>query len=246
MYRFAKNDAPDGNDDCSKFKRQLHASLRKKLKERFELHKTIPYQWLIGSALDPRFKDMVYVAQNLPTPLDRSFSKVIKNTHKQIKEELQAMEQAGDHYVDFNHELVDLQYLDSEIEVEPRQPATRVEPAAKRSCISDLATIFGDRIHEEVHMQSVHVQEPDFLEQWQKFQLEPQIPLTASDPLKWWNNNKHKFPLVARLARKYLAMQASAAASERVWSLAGNVETKKRMALTPEKLDKILFIKCNM
>jgi hypothetical protein len=38
------------------------------------------------------------------------------------------------------------------------------------------------------------------------------------DPLKWWDVNKGKFPILAQLACKYLSIQATSGASERVFS----------------------------
>ena len=38
------------------------------------------------------------------------------------------------------------------------------------------------------------------------------------DPLKWWDVNKGQFPILAQLGRKYLSIQATSGASERVFS----------------------------
>jgi hypothetical protein len=39
-----------------------------------------------------------------------------------------------------------------------------------------------------------------------------------NDPLKWWKENCAKYPYVASIDRKYLAIPATSAPSERVWS----------------------------
>jgi KRAB domain-containing zinc finger protein len=47
------------------------------------------------------------------------------------------------------------------------------------------------------------------------------------------------------MARRYLAIPASSAASERAWSSFGDIYTKKRNRLSPETLCKLLLIKHN-
>lgn len=248
LYRFAKKDAPRDASERSRYANRLHKSLRSKLKDRIKFDKTIPLQWLIASVLDPRFKMMTFVAQDLPTPLDRSIPKVLRETHKKIKEELEALESLPGNYARLGeHGVLDLELLDLEPAVDA--PARLPEPPAKRVYAEDFAAdlrMFGVRAQEELDKRNeLPPAQLGWLDQWTRYQQEPQIQL-AADPLLWWLNNQAKFPIVAKMARKYLAMQVSGAAAERVWSLAGNVETKKRMGLTPETLDIILFIKCNM
>ena len=48
--------------------------------------------------------------------------------------------------------------------------------------------------------------------------------------LKWWAQHVSKFPYVAKLSKKYLAIPATSTASERVFSTAGNIVNKKRAA----------------
>ena len=55
-----------------------------------------------------------------------------------------------------------------------------------------------------------------------------------NDPLAWWKKNSTKFPLLATLAREYLAIPATSAPSERIWSRASRVLSLKRASLKPE------------
>ena len=67
-----------------------------------------------------------------------------------------------------------------------------------------------------------------------------------SDPLKWWKNNTTKYDMVARLARLYLAIPATSAPSERVWSRAARILTLKRARLKEDLVARMMFIRENI
>lgn len=67
-----------------------------------------------------------------------------------------------------------------------------------------------------------------------------------SDPLLWWKGNEAKYPLTAKLARRYLAIPATSVPSERVFSTAGDIVTASRSALTADNVDKLIFLAENM
>ena len=46
-------------------------------------------------------------------------------------------------------------------------------------------------------------------------------------PLSWWKSSAHRFKNLERLAAKYLAIPATSAPSERIWSRAARVLTVK-------------------
>ena len=64
-------------------------------------------------------------------------------------------------------------------------------------------------------------------------------------PLMWWKTNKTRFPVLSKLARKYLAVPATSTPSERLFSEAGNVMTIKRTQLAPNMLENLVFCKKN-
>ena len=66
-----------------------------------------------------------------------------------------------------------------------------------------------------------------------------------SDPLVWWKANASKFPHVWLLASVVLAVPATSAPSERVFSAAANIVDKKRVRLKPENVDLLVFLKTN-
>ena len=66
-----------------------------------------------------------------------------------------------------------------------------------------------------------------------------------SDPLVWWQANAPKLPYVWLLASVVLAVPATSAPSERVFSAAANIVDKKRFRLKPENVDLLVFLKSN-
>lgn len=68
---------------------------------------------------------------------------------------------------------------------------------------------------------------------------------TDDDPLAWWRRKEPLFPRLARLARKYLALPASSAPSERIFSKMNAVVDKRRASLDPDRVERLVFIKDN-
>lgn len=69
---------------------------------------------------------------------------------------------------------------------------------------------------------------------------------SEKDPLQWWRQRELNFPLVAKLAKKYLCIPATSSPSERVFSTAGNIVTCKRSCLKPETVDQLVFLSLNL
>ena len=67
-----------------------------------------------------------------------------------------------------------------------------------------------------------------------------------ADPLVWWRDNSVRFPLLSKVARKYMTICATSIPSERVFSAAGNVVTSFRASLKPDKVNMLVFLAKNM
>ena len=66
-----------------------------------------------------------------------------------------------------------------------------------------------------------------------------------NDPLSWWKQHKAQLPVLAQLAQIYLAVQASSAPSERVFSTASLLISNRRSAMDSTIAGKMMFVSDN-
>ncbi|XP_075692352.1 E3 SUMO-protein ligase ZBED1-like [Rhinoderma darwinii] len=85
---------------------------------------------------------------------------------------------------------------------------------------------------------------PEAHQQLENYIVEPVCKRTT-DPLAWWNGNLHRFPTLARLARQYLVIPATAIKPEHAFSAALDPLEKRRAALESNYMDRILFLHQN-
>ncbi|KYM94133.1 Zinc finger BED domain-containing protein 1, partial [Cyphomyrmex costatus] len=71
------------------------------------------------------------------------------------------------------------------------------------------------------------------------------VPKTT-DIIDWWKCNVTRFPILAAVARQYLAIPATQVSSERLFSDAGNIVTATRSKLIPENVEKLCFLHFNL
>ena len=76
------------------------------------------------------------------------------------------------------------------------------------------------------------------LEQYFKLAVLPR----KEDPLMWWKQNSHVFPLLQNVARVYLSTVATSVPSERLFSKAGELISAKRNRIKAKNVDMILFL----
>ena len=76
------------------------------------------------------------------------------------------------------------------------------------------------------------------------------LKMPALDPdsnaLEWWKENAERFPTLSRVARQLLCIPATSVPSERIFSTAGNIVTKKRASLKPDNVDMLVFLNKNL
>ena len=70
-----------------------------------------------------------------------------------------------------------------------------------------------------------------------------EVPIKSKEcPGAWWRLNQTKYPDIARLARKYLAVQGTSTPAERVMSDMGIILNKKRLAMTDENFRMLMYL----
>jgi len=69
--------------------------------------------------------------------------------------------------------------------------------------------------------------------------------LTRQDSLDWWKQHQHQLPQLAALAQKYLAIMATSAPVERVFSASGWVVSKRRCRMTDATVVLLTFLVVN-
>lgn len=68
------------------------------------------------------------------------------------------------------------------------------------------------------------------------------LNVSPDDVLEWWRLQRSTFPRLSQLARAILAVPATSAPSERIFSVAGLAINAKRSCLNPNTADKIIFV----
>jgi hypothetical protein len=80
--------------------------------------------------------------------------------------------------------------------------------------------------------------EPEYTK-WMK-----QLPVRRdTNILKYWASKEYEFPTIARMARDHLAIPATSAASESVFSIGGDIITKKRNRLGAGNTRRLLCLR---
>lgn len=76
--------------------------------------------------------------------------------------------------------------------------------------------------------------------------LEETLIPRDKDPLFWWQEHEQTYPILSRLAGKYLGIVATSVPAERIFSKAGEVLSKKRDRLNEKTVNMLLFLNKNL
>jgi hypothetical protein len=68
-------------------------------------------------------------------------------------------------------------------------------------------------------------------------------PGRATDIMAWWRARQWDYPILAEMARDFLAIVASSSPSERLFSIGGDLITKKRNRLSGRRIRQILCLR---
>ena len=72
--------------------------------------------------------------------------------------------------------------------------------------------------------------------------FEPRVNNFEEDILKWWKINQIRFPILSKMARDFLAAQATSVPSERGFSRSGLTITCLRNSLHPETVRSVMCL----
>mgnify|MGYP001559935908 CR=1 FL=1 len=61
--------------------------------------------------------------------------------------------------------------------------------------------------------------------------------------LKYWQSKKYQYPMIARMAKDHLAVPATSVDSELIFSVSGDIVTKKQNRLSPSTLRYLLCLR---
>ena len=65
----------------------------------------------------------------------------------------------------------------------------------------------------------------------------------GTDVFKYWKNNEYQFPILAKMARDYLIIQASSVPAERAFSSGTDLVTANRCSMTGKTIEITQFLK---
>ena len=119
-----------------------------------------------------------------------------------------------------------------------------IEPAIKKRR-SGLAVLLGDDYTNENITSNGDSDDTDpVLKEIESYLKERPID-REEHPLEWWKENQHRFPLVSRVAKRYLTIPIMSTPAERVFSTAGLTVTRLRSCLTPEHVNMLVYLNKN-
>lgn len=172
---------------------------------------------LIAAALDPRFRKLKFL------PAEDSLKVHLKVQALALEEKRRYEVQTHQHQCE---EQVQSASADMKFS-EKRQVSlldTLLGSDSDDHCNGedDTGHIRDQETHSEVVRNEIHM-----------YFSEQAIP-KEENPVKWWKENEVRFPILAMLAKSYLSVPATSTPSERLFSVAGNIVTKKRASLTSE------------
>jgi hypothetical protein len=78
----------------------------------------------------------------------------------------------------------------------------------------------------------------------ERYKSETQTVFGSQCPLQWWRSHSYKFPKLAQAARRVLAVPATSAPCERLFSQASLTVSDKRTNLSRDCVQSLVLVKC--
>lgn len=192
-----------------------------------------PAEWSLSTcltvALDPRTKFMNYLSKQQRDDTWESISREMQVLHELQKRDEQ-------HQLD----TISSRQSTAPVTATPPSPAkseSSVDLSVNPDADSDDADTYNGTVEDAVAINLKH----RIASEMQLYKREQAIG-KQEDPLQWWRQRLETYPLLAVVARKWLAVPASSASSERVFSSAGLTVTKLRNRLKPKRVAELVFL----
>ena len=130
--------------------------------------------------------------------------------------------------------------MEDEIEIiDDHQP-----PTAKKKKIHPLRKLLGDNFGGP--SSSATDENADNIQaEIARYKAEPQVSLEVN-ALTWWKEHWSIYPILSKLARRYLCLPCTSVPSESLFSISGLIVNERRAALDPCNVDKIVFLNSNL
>lgn len=214
----------------------LKSAIASDLEGRYNKHQKV---LLLATALDPRFKDLQHLD-------DKERFDVYNDLISDISQSILPVrvKQESDNNTPISQ--TETQTLPSL----PALPTSTIEdsspPVPKKPKLEHesnaLSDLLGDVFVTKVETAVSPLQQA--ADEVQKYRGMPAANLSV-DPLLWWKDNQHTFPMIAPVAKKLLCIPSTSVPSERVFSSAGDIVSSQRACLKAKSVDHLIFLKKN-
>uniref|UniRef100_A0A8C5N3T4 BED-type domain-containing protein n=1 Tax=Gouania willdenowi TaxID=441366 RepID=A0A8C5N3T4_GOUWI len=186
-------------------------------KDLFTFKPEDPNTALLAAAMDPQFRKLKFLSSEESFKVQSTIHTMALTVRRQGR---QPNEQGNE----------------STTNTEEECPATQAQGSSRNVLGSSSDSSCSD---EEDEKQNREVQR-------EVLQYFGEHPLSKKeDPLSWWRENAARYPTLAKLAKSFLSIPATSTPSERLFSAAGNIASKRRASLTPDHVNMLTFLHCN-
>nr|XP_054594517.1 E3 SUMO-protein ligase ZBED1-like [Nothobranchius furzeri] len=129
-----------------------------------------------------------------------------------------------------------------QLEPESMPPTEGQESASPPPKKTAMAELFGEVFKKQDQVKTLAQVVEDEVA---SYRLADSIGVDA-DPFRWWKTNEHRFPHVAKVAKRLLCVPGTSVPSERIFSTAGDIVSANRSRLAPDSVDRLIFLHKNL
>ncbi|XP_078022888.1 E3 SUMO-protein ligase ZBED1-like [Epinephelus lanceolatus] len=216
----------------SPFVRDLKEAVHQDLSKRYtsEVEKVTLY---LASALDLRFKVLPFLPEE---EKQETFARL-------VAEAAPTVEHCQEVVTQDQEELGDCAAAAEEGQNKGGDRDSQGPPSAKRRVSSALDELLGNTFGDtrQAPAPPEKTAYDSAAEEVKEYNRAAPLPLSES-PLDWWKDHHREYPLLAKLAKRYLCVPGTSVSAEHVFSTAGDIVTAQRSSLTTEHVDQLLFL----